>query len=225
MDQAIESVKPFTHPESVIVPMLNGIAHIYQLQASFSKEQVIGGLCFIESTVTSEGVIKQPSAVHHFVYGELDGQITERIKKLEELFSGTKAVFKMSPSIMTELWHKYLFITTMSGVTTLFQQPVGPIQDVQESAEVVKGLIAEITSILRAEKAPIDEDVEELQFKRFNEMGYEMKSSMQRDMEKGFSVEADHIQGYLLQRASEHRIDTPILRTIYANLKLYEKTL
>lgn len=225
LDQAIEAVKPFTNEKSVIIPMLNGMAHLRQLQNAFSKEQVIGGLCFIESTVTTDGVIKQTSKAHIFMFGELNGEYTERIQNIEKAFLDTNATVKVSNSILEDMWHKYLFITTMSGVTTLFHKPVGPIRELPEGEEIVKGLIKEIADVMRAEEAPIASHVEEIQFKRFQEQGYKMKSSMQRDMEKGAAVEVDHLQGYLLKKARHHQIETPILKSIYVNLKLYEQAL
>lgn len=224
LDQAIDSVKPFVHSETIIIPMLNGIAHIEQLQQAFSKEQVMGGLCFIESTVTADGIIQQTSGIHHFLFGELDGQETERLKQLEQVFSGTKGKFKASNSIMSDLWHKYLFITAMSGVTTLFQQPIGPIIELEEGQEVIKTVINEITQVMRAEGAPIAEDVEVEQYSRFIALDFGMKSSMQRDMEKGAPVEVDHLQGYLLKKAKYHKIETPVLKSVYVNVKLYEKS-
>ena len=55
-------------------------------------------------------------------------------------------------------------------------------------------------------------------------MGYDMKSSMQRDMEKSLPLEADHLQGFLLQHAKEHNIAVPILETTYMKLFLYESS-
>lgn len=225
LDQAIEAVKPFTHKGSIIIPMLNGVAHMERLREAFSSEQVIGGICFIESTVTQEGIIKQTSGFHQFMFGEPNGEYSERIRHIEEAFSGANAMVKVSHSIMQDMWHKYIFITSMSGVTTLFQQPIGPIRDLPEGSEIIKGLLKEIADVMRADGAPIAENVEDLQFKRFTALEYEMKSSMQRDMEKGASVEVDHLQGYLLEKAQIHQIDTPILKSIYVNLKLYEKAL
>ncbi len=223
LEDAIRAVKPFTHDETIIIPMLNGIAHIERLQQVFSKEQVIGGVCFIESTVTETGVIRQTSRMHHFLFGELSGERSERIVKLEEMFLNTKAVFKATDSIERELWNKYMFITTMSGVTTLFRQPIGPILELDEGVKVIKGLIDEITMIMRAEGAPLSADVKEDQYSRFLKLEYSMKSSMQRDMEKNAPIEADHLQGYLLKKANKHGIACPLLTTVYANLKIYEK--
>ena len=55
-------------------------------------------------------------------------------------------------------------------------------------------------------------------------MGYDMKSSMQRDMEKMLPIEADHLQGFLLQHAKQHNIPVPVLETIYTKLSLYESS-
>ncbi|MGZ0084639.1 ketopantoate reductase C-terminal domain-containing protein [Caldibacillus thermoamylovorans] len=52
-----------------------------------------------------------------------------------------------------------------------------------------------------------------------------MKSSMQRDMEKGLPIEAAHLQGYLLKLARQHGIAAPMLEAVYHNLFLYEERL
>jgi 2-dehydropantoate 2-reductase len=45
---------------------------------------------------------------------------------------------------------------------------------------------------------------------------------MLRDIESKGQIEADHIIGYLLRKAREHRVDDRLLRVIYIHLKAYE---
>ncbi|MFC0270787.1 ketopantoate reductase family protein [Metabacillus herbersteinensis] len=222
-EQAIQDIKPYVGPETMIIPLLNGIQHLDRLIETFSEKKVLGGLCFIESTVGSEGKIIQTSPVHELVYGELSGEKTERISKVEQLLSGTKASIRRSDKILTDMWHKYMFITGLSGVTTLFRSPIGPIRDTDGGREVIRQLFYEIGQIMRAEGAPIRDGVEESQIKKISEMSPSMKSSMQRDMEKGDAVEGDHLQGYLLQLAEKHSINAPTLEMVYSNLKVYEQ--
>lgn len=47
-------------------------------------------------------------------------------------------------------------------------------------------------------------------------------ASMLRDMEVGNQVEADHIVGWMLERAREHRVDDAMLGLAYTHLKAYE---
>lgn len=46
---------------------------------------------------------------------------------------------------------------------------------------------------------------------------------MLRDLESGGSVEADHIVGWMLEKARRHGIDDTILSLAYTHLKTYEQ--
>ncbi|WP_449539212.1 ketopantoate reductase family protein [Ferdinandcohnia sp. Marseille-Q9671] len=222
LDAALESMEPYVGEETIIFPLLNGFSHVEVIQSKFSSENVIGGLCFIESTLDSEGKVVQTSPNHHALFGEFSGEKTERIKKLAEVLSGTKTNFKLSDHIIQDMWHKYMFITGLSGITTLMRSPIGPIREEQNGQKLILQLYKEIGSVMRAIHAPIADDIEEKHLHTTNQMTYEMKSSMQRDMEKGLDVEADQLQGYLYHVAQKHNIETPLLEVIYSNLKVYQ---
>ena len=223
LEGAIEDIRPFTGDSTLILPLLNGIAHMDELTAAFGETNVLGGLCFIETTLGENGKVIQTSPVHDFVFGERSGEKTERILKLQEAFSGTKANFRLSENIEQEMWHKYLFISTLSGVTSLFRSPIGPIRDQAFGLNTVKIVLKEASAIMRGLDAPLADGIEDAQVQKINEMGYEMKSSLQRDMEKQQAIEADHFFGYLLKKAELLDLDAPVIGAIYANLKVYEK--
>ncbi|MED4902998.1 ketopantoate reductase family protein [Parageobacillus thermoglucosidasius] len=222
LPEAIRDAKPYAGAKTIILPLLNGMAHMNMLWNEFGKENVLGGLCFIETTLNEHGEIVQTSASHDVRFGEWSGERTERIMALEQLFSGCNARFRSSEKIVTDMWNKYLFITAMSGVTTLFRAPVGPIRSGKYGQEIIYGLLKEIAAVMRAHGAPIADDIEEQQLAQFNRIEAAMKSSMQRDMEKRQLIEADHLQGYLLSLAEQYNIATPLLKMVYHNLKIYE---
>jgi len=225
LDGAIESIRPYVGQETAILPLLNGILHFDQLAKEFGKERLMGGLCFIEATLDENGRVLQTSAGHDLVFGEFTGERTERALQLETAFNGTKTVTRLSSDINQELWLKYLFISTMSGITTFMRAPIGPIREEAAGRAIIVKLLQEIIAVMRSLKAPLTEDVEERLVKQIDSLGYTMKSSMQRDMEKQLPVEADHLHGYLLDAARSAGINVPVLETIYANLKVYEKQL
>ncbi|NMD69712.1 2-dehydropantoate 2-reductase [Bacillus sp. DNRA2] len=222
---AIDSIKPYVGENTMIVPLLNGIIQVEKLIETFGEEKVLGGLCFIESTLNGEGDVVQTSPAHTLMFGERSGELTERVQKLASTFDGAKANFRLRQNIMQEMWHKYMFITAMSGVTTLMRAPMGPIREEPTGAELIKRLFNEIAAVMNKMEAPLAENAVEVELGKFYKVGPEMKSSMQRDMEKGLSIEADHLQGYLIAKANEHQIPVPVLETIYANLKIYERQL
>ncbi|WP_280768715.1 ketopantoate reductase family protein [Salipaludibacillus daqingensis] len=223
--EAMEAVEPFIRDYTIVIPLLNGIEHIEDLYTYVSKEQVVGGLCFIESTLNEKGHIIQTSEKHELAFGEMSGVKTERINQLNELFSGTKATFRLSDHIEQDLWHKYLFITTVSGITSLMRAPVGPIRDTLEGRTYIQQLFEEVRLTMEEARAPIAEGIVEKQMAIVEQLDDRMKSSMLRDIEKGHRIEADHLQGYLLLLAERTGVETPLLKLIYQHLKVYEKNL
>jgi len=222
---ALEDISPFVGAETMILPLLNGIAHIDILTEAFGSEKVLGGLCFIETTLDEKGTVIQTSPIHDLVFGERNGEKSERIMKLQTAFGGTKAKFRLSDNIEQEMWHKYLFITSLSGITSLFRSPIGPIREQPMGTETIKSLLQETIGIMKSLGAPLSEGVEQATIGRLNEIGYGMKSSLQRDMEKSLPTEGDHLFGYLLEKASRAGLSAPTLSTIFANVKIYETNL
>ncbi|TNO97278.1 2-dehydropantoate 2-reductase [Bacillus sp. CD3-1a] len=223
LNEAIQDLKQFVGESTVIIPLLNGIAHVSLLQKEFGEEKVIGGLCFIETTLNDEGEIVQTSAANRLVFGEMKSQHAEKIKHISKAFAGTKSSFVLSENITQDMWHKYLFITVMSGVTTLMRAPIGPIRESEGGRDFIQNLFEECMQIMRCIGAPIKDNIVQEHMKTMDKISYNMKSSMQRDMEKGSSIEGTHLQGYLLDVAQQFSIEAPLLGAVYQNLKVYEE--
>lgn len=222
LEQAIEDIRPFVGEQTMILPLLNGISHIDQLVSAFGEEAVIGGLCFIETTIGEDGSIVQTSPIHQLVYGDRGGKGAARIEKLKSHFDGTKAEFVLSEDIDQDMWHKYMFITAMSGITSLMESPIGPIRELPSGQTAIQSLLEELEAVMTAIGAPIKKGIATIQLDKVNSLDDSMKSSMQRDMEKGQGIEADHLQGHLIEKARQADIPVPVLETVYTKLKLYE---
>lgn len=225
LEQAIEDLKPFVNESTVIIPLLNGIAHVSRLQSEFGTEKIMGGYCLIETTLNSQGEVVQTSPFDKLYFGELDGSESARAKAIAEAFSGTKASFKLTHQIEQGMWQKYLMITVLSSITTLMHAPVGPIRDSDGGTKFVRDLYDETVAIMHAHHAPLADKIVDQYMDAFEQLSYHFKTSMQRDMEKGLNIETDHLQGYLLDLAEQYHMDAPLLRCVYQNHKVYKEML
>ncbi|MBM7702002.1 2-dehydropantoate 2-reductase [Metabacillus iocasae] len=223
LEASMKDVKAFVGEDTIILPLLNGMNHVKKIQDYFGEERVLGGLCFIETTLGDKGEVVQTSPIHEVVFGEFSNEHTNRIRRVNEVLQGTKASFRLSDFILRDMWHKYLFITVLSGVTTLMRSPIGPIREVENGESIIRQVFNEVAEVMHAVGAPLSEDIVDKHMNTVKKMTYTMKSSMQRDMEKGFFIEGEHLQGYLVQKAKKHDIHTPLLNLIYQNLKVYEE--
>ncbi len=225
--QAVLDIKRFVGESTVILPLLNGYGHFPVLQQEYGKEKVLGGICFIETTLDREGTIVQTSQIHDVVFGEWDGSSSARTEAILEHMSHAGFNVKLSPNIQRDVWHKYIFISSMSGITSLMNAPIGPILANEHGRSVYRRLIAEIVRAASLVDAPVKEDVAEITFKISESLDFNMKSSMQRDIEKGLSIEADELQGALISSILDNGgelSEFPVLQTVYSRLKIYEQT-
>lgn len=218
LEQVLEDIKPFVATDTYILPLLNGMAHLKQLKQHFGVERVLGGLCFIESTLDGTGHIVQTSPSHYLLFGPLPGTRTDRLEELKQHLEGTLAPIKYSNTITSDMWNKYLFITTFSGVTSLFRSAIGPIRSQEEGRMMIRRLATEAKAAMERQGAVFSDGIEQVQQQQIAQMAETMKSSLQRDMEKGNEVESAHLFGTLLSKEEATQVMLP---AVYANLEIY----
>jgi 2-dehydropantoate 2-reductase len=221
LDDVLPTLSRYIGDKTVVLPLLNGIAHFERLKGTFGAEKVIGGLVFIESTLNSKGEVEHYSENHRLVFGEFDGQITERIQKISDAFAGANFHAVASEQINNEIWKKYIFISAMAGMTCLTQSSIGPILASPYGEENYSRLVREICAIGASQEPTLDADVWEQTMNRVRSLPAPMKSSMLRDMEKGLPIETEHFHGTLLRLAPPD-LDTPLLKTVYSTLSIYQ---
>lgn len=218
LEQAIQDIQSYVTEKTTILPLLNGVHHLNMLSEIFPN--TLGGICFIESTVSFEGVIIQTSKRHDIVFGELNGEITERVERIKDVFSQAHFKTVATDDIQTAMWNKYVMITGLSGITTLMYSSLGAIQESPYGKEIYLEFLSELHSIAKAEGMSVYPP--EKNYEIAMAMGPGMKASMLRDMEKGLPIEVDHLQGQFLKLAMKYNIDAPNLKLIYNRLKIYE---
>jgi len=218
LEQVLHDIAPFVSEHTYILPLLNGMAHLKQLVDRFGEQRVLGGLCFIESTLDAQGRILQTSPSHHLLFGPLPGTRTDRLEELKQHLTGTAAPINYSDTITRDMWNKYLFITTFSGVTSLFRSSIGPIRSQEEGTAMIHRLATEAKAAMERQGAVFSDGIEQIQQQQIAQMADTMKSSLLRDMEKGSEVESAHLFGTLLSKDDTTQV---VLPAIYANLEIY----
>ncbi|MCK2158671.1 ketopantoate reductase family protein [Exiguobacterium sp. 17-1] len=218
LEQVLQDIEPFVSEHTYILPLLNGMSHLKQLVDRFGEQRVLGGLCFIESTLDAQGHILQTSPSHHLLFGPLPGTCTDRLEELKQHLTGTAAPINYSDTITRDMWNKYLFITTFSGVTSLFRSAIGPIRSREEGMTMIRRLATEAKEAMERQGAVFSDEIEQVQQQQIAQMAETMKSSLQRDMEKGSEVESAHLFGTLLSKDGPTQV---LLPAIYANLEIY----
>jgi 2-dehydropantoate 2-reductase len=222
MENALPQIEQFVAKGAKVLPLLNGIEHLDLLISKCGKENVLGGLCYIESTLNEEGDVVQTSPMQDLVFGPLVESQANLAKELKEMMEKAQIKVTLSDLIMEEMWKKYIFLTSLSGITSAMRKPIGvPVQDPVTSL-FLKDLIKEVYDIARARDIALAEETVENVFSKMSGLSPNMTSSMHRDLEKGLPLELDSLHGYLINVGAEKNIETPCLRAVYALLHPYK---
>ena len=221
LDEAVRALAPAVGPGTVILPLLNGMAHLEALDRSFGPGRVIGGLCLISSTLDGDGRIIHLNELHTLVFGERDGADTARTAAIAAALEGVRTDARASRTVVQEMWEKWTFIASMAGITCLLRAPVGDIV-AAEAEDLATRLLEECAAIASAHGYPPGEAMLARSRAMLTAPGSLLAASMLRDLERGGPTEANHIVGDLLRRGESRAVPAPLLRVADAHLRVHE---
>ncbi len=220
---AMNDLAPAVGPETMILPVLNGMRHIDLLAARFGKRSVLGGVCLVATEIDKEGRIHQLTDLQSLTYGELDGDSTPRLEKLDETLRGASFGAAISSHILHDMWEKWVQIATVGAITCLMRGNIGEIVSIPGGADLSRSALRECADIAGACGHQPSDDFLEQQTAQITAKGSQLTSSMCRDLEKGAPVEVDTILGDLLEHGRKYGLTTPILQAAYVNLSIYQR--
>lgn len=225
LDSAMESFAPAVGPETLILPLLNGMAHLDRLAERFSPANVLGGQCLISLDRDASGAILHLNDTHQLSFGERDGGLTPRIHKVAEVLGNAGFDALPSDQITQEMWEKWCFIATGAGVTGSMRGSIGDVVASGGEGLILK-LLDECAQVAGHAGYPLRSEVRQ----RFETMltapGSKMTASMLRDIERGAPTEVQHVFGEMIARRpgadSSAQASLSALDYVYLHLRTYE---
>ncbi|NCW41205.1 MAG: ketopantoate reductase family protein [Betaproteobacteria bacterium] len=220
---AIESIRPFMGPNSAVLPLLNGIAHMDRLNREFGQARVLGGTIRMQATLTPTGLIRQLNDWQTLTFGEQDGQRHDRLLAFQSALQPTGIEAKLSASIMHELWMKLVHLATVATGTCLMRANIGEIARTPQGTQWLNRLLQLNADIASHAGYPPDDAFLEGYRKLFATRDATYEASMLRDLEKGGPVEAEQIVGFMLEQCRTAGQDDALHLAAYTHLKAYEQ--
>ncbi|TWB04764.1 2-dehydropantoate 2-reductase [Bradyrhizobium stylosanthis] len=222
LDDAMNQFAPAVGPNTMILPILNGLKHIDALIGRFGAARVLGGLANVSAGLDADGRVVQFMANQTIVFGETAGALSERALALEALLQVPGIDVRASEAIMQDMWEKFVQLSTLAGITCLMRASIGDILAVPNGEQSIFRLFAECCAVATASGFEPRAPFIEFDRKLFTTLDSPLKASMLRDIERGSITEAEHILGDIANRARALGIDTPLLDLARAHVAAYE---
>jgi len=226
LDAAITDFAAAVGPETMILPGLNGMAHLDKLAGRFGQDAVLGGVTMVVSTLDDEGrVVQLNGEPGGFVYGDRRDPESTRLKALDEQMQGAGFTARLSENIMLDMWQKWVMLATTGALNCLMRGNSGEVASAPGGQEFAASLLAEAAAIAEASGYPIPQAYLTNTRTRFLDPTSAAMTSMYRDLTRGYDVESEQIVGDLVARAGALGVAAPLFGLAYTNLSVYRNRL
>jgi 2-dehydropantoate 2-reductase len=208
-------------PETVVLPIQNGIDAAEQLGRQVGMQHLVGGVAYVTSQIESPGVIAQTAGPGSIELGELAGGQSERTRRVQGVLQHAGITAKLPPDIRVTLWEKFLFICAFSGVTALTRLPRGQVFAYPETSGLLTAVLKEGEAVARASEIALPVDIVERSYTTLQALEPEAMGSTAFDLLAGRRLELEALNGTMVRLGHEHGLSLPFNVAIYAALKPY----
>ncbi|OGA33655.1 MAG: 2-dehydropantoate 2-reductase [Betaproteobacteria bacterium RIFCSPLOWO2_12_FULL_64_23] len=225
LDASIAAIGAAMGPNTLILPLLNGMAQLARLEQAFGGARVLGGTCYIASTLDADGSIRHLSQFQGITCGPRPGSHAHAgtlLQQLAQAYARVSVECKLSAEIEQDMWEKFVLLASLAAMTCLMRASVGEILTAADGEALMRAALSScVAAAGAAGHAPRAESLQRTESMLFAR-GSAFTASMLRDIEAGGRVEADHIVGDMLRRARAAGADTGLLAAAYCHLQAYE---
>lgn len=206
----------------MILPILNGIAHVDRLTSRFGTSSVLGGIANTSAAIDAEGRVTHLIPLNDLVFGELSGGVSARTRRVQGFLEGAGFNARNSETVMQDMWEKFAQLGVGAGITCIMRASIGDIVGAPGGREAALKLFDECCAVATASGFRPRQAFIEFASKLVTTTGSPLKWSMLRDIERGSVTEGAHILGDLVSRARTCGVETPILNLAWTHVATYE---
>ena len=220
-ESAAERLRPAVGPDTVILPVQNGIDSADRIGRIVGPRRVIGGLAGVSSVVAAPGVIEHRAGPDVIQLGELDGPPSPRTERVVEALARAGINAQVRPDMRVALWEKFVLICGLSGLTALTRLPLGAVLACPETRTLFGQVMEETQTVGQATGVPVPGDHAAKMMTFFQGSDPAIRGSLYYDLAAGRRLEIETLNGTVVRLGQERGVPTPANFAVYATLKPY----
>ncbi len=149
-EQTIRDNMSLIGDETVVMSLQNGLGAEDALCAIVGSEHVIGGKTYIGGMLLEPGRVQATLPGKDTFIGELDGSITERVRRIGAAFESAGMHCIVSDNIMGVIWDKLLVNVATGAVCGITRLPYGAMYQEENLVATAKAAVQEGMAVANA---------------------------------------------------------------------------
>lgn len=212
----IRQIKPLIGPETIIVPLLNGVDIREQILEIVPETEVWQGCTYIISRKTDAGVITDLSPRNKVLFGLKNGNVERQTELADMMRAAAIKVYNSPEDIENQIWQKYIVVSTGGTATTYFDEMSYDM--IRNHAADYRALVLEVKAVADAKGIVLPPDTVDKTVE-WN-MGFPAgaTTSMHADLTAANRLEYQTLTGYIVREGLKLGIPTPMYQKMYDKL-------
>jgi 2-dehydropantoate 2-reductase len=219
-EAAAKQMRPLVGPDTAVLSLQNGVIKDDILRGEFGERAVMGGVCYVASTISKPGTILQTGTMQRVVIGEYGGAKTSRAEQLHAALAASGVTAELSDDVRKSIWEKYVFLVALSAATTSMRSTLGPIRANPRTRAFLLELMREAVAVGRAHGVALLADYADSRMPFADSLPATMTTSMHHDLERGNRLELEWLSGGVVSLGEEKGVPTPCNRAVRDMLAL-----
>jgi 2-dehydropantoate 2-reductase len=225
VEAAAEAAGPLLGPDTVVLPIQNGLGSAERIAAILGEERVTIGV------VGGFGAsIVGPGHVHHNGWelvrlGERNGPVTPRIERIAKVWSDAGFRVQTYDDVDQLVWEKLICNVCFSGPCAVLDRTLGEVIADPNAWEVASRCAQEAYDVARARGIALTFDEPVAYVRAFGLKIADARPSMLLDLRAGRGCEIDVINGAIPGAARALGLSAPVNETVTALVKAKEAAL
>lgn len=206
-------------PETIVLPLQNGIDSAERLGALSDTAHILGGLTYLPAKRSAPNVIRQAGPQKPVLLGALHAGDEDAAAMAFDVLQHAGICVEQPADIRVALWMKYLLALCTMGVQSVARKAIGPTLTDPETRALYVACLEEGVAVASALGIKLPTSVQEQLLATMDSYPPEIKASMLQDLEAGRPLELEAMHGTLVRLGIEHGVPTPTIQSIYSTLK------
>jgi 2-dehydropantoate 2-reductase len=224
VEAAAAAAKPLLGPDTIVLPIQNGLGSADRVAAILGEERVAIGVVggFGASMVA-------PGHVHHNGWelvrlGERHGPATPRIRRIAKTWADAGFRVQVYDDVDQLVWEKLICNVCFSGTCTILERPIRGVLEDAAAWHVASRCAQEAYDVACARGIALAFEDPVAYVRAFGEKIPDARPSMLLDVLAGRPCEIDVINGAIPPAARELGFEAPVNETVTALVKAKNQT-
>ncbi len=223
LEATLLQLKDCISNKTVILPLLNGLDSTAKIKPLYPNAMVLEGCVYLVSRLSAPGIVTNSGNIESLFFGS-DTVTDERLLRLESLLKQAGIQATQTQEIVSVLWEKFIFVSSIATATSFYDQSIGEILENPEKRDTLIQLLTEVYSLAKAKEIAIPENSVVSTLAKIEMLPFAATSSLHSDFKNGKDqTELESLTGYVVSEGLTYGVMTPVYEKLYSALQAKKK--